>query len=193
MQKLYLKFNDDWKEYGLFDGYFYMYNPLTSVSIALDNQGELFNVSCEILEDQNKVVMYSNYDVKELADEIDLFDIDYNTYFDKRWEEIPKAIMTVDNWRSLQKKWKKLLELQTQYVVFTFVKEGDYDKVDVFGKDELSEEDWEYIKQEHAKYLKYEKAKQKYIYNHPDYSDEIWRGPQDDEYEADIMKYYDQD
>ena len=193
MQKLFLKCNDNSKRYGLFDGYVHMSSALASVSIALDNEDELFNVSCEMYEDENKVIIYSNYDIKELARDLSFANVDYNNYFDKRWEEIPKAIMTVDDWRALQQKWKKVLDAKPLYVVFTSVKEGEYDKVDVFGKDSLSEEDWAYIKQEHAKYLKYKKAKQEYIYNHPDYSDEIWRGPQDDEYEADIMKYYDQD
>ena len=62
----------------------------------------------------------------------------------------------------------------------------------MYGKDKLSEEDKAYIKEEHEKFLKYERARQKYIDNHPDYSYE-WRGPQDDEYEADIMKYYDEE
>lgn len=52
-----------------------------------------------------------------------------------------------------------------------------------------------HIKQSAAiieKILKYEKARQRYEKAHPDYIQDIWRGPQDDEFEADIMKYYEE-
>jgi len=62
----------------------------------------------------------------------------------------------------------------------------------MIGKDELSQEDIEYFEKERERFLKYEKARQRYVQAHPDYSDDVWRGPQDDEFEADIMKYYEE-
>ena len=46
------------------------------------------------------------------------------------------------------------------------------------------------MKIEHEKSLKHTQAKNKYMQNHKDYST-VWRSPEDDEYEADIMKYFD--
>ncbi|MBM17512.1 MAG: hypothetical protein CL947_00405, partial [Epsilonproteobacteria bacterium] len=96
------------------------------------------------------------------------------------------------DWEALQKKWDQLKKKKYQYLIFTLDDSGSLDKVDIVGKNELSDQDKKDMQQEHEKYLKYEKARQRYIANHPDYS-EVWRGPQDDEYEADIMKYYDKD
>ena len=153
-------------------------------------------VNCEIVNRENKVYIYSDesfkkQEYKEFAtlEEGVAREEDYERYYDKRWEEIPKVEMSIEDWEELKKKWKKIKEESPKYIMFILDDSGPLDKVKIIGKDELSQEDLGYIKVEHEKYLKYEKARQKYIQNHPDYS-EVWRGPQDDEYEADIMKYY---
>ena len=46
------------------------------------------------------------------------------------------------------------------------------------------------MKIEHEKSLKYKQAKKIYRQNHHDYS-AVWRSPADDEYQEDIMKYFD--
>lgn len=100
--------------------------------------------------------------------------------------------MALDDWYRLKEKWEQIKKEQPEYVIFSLDDSGSLDKVDVVGKNELSEQDKKDMQREHEEYLRYQKARRKYIQNHPDYS-EVWRGPQDDEYEADIMKYYDED
>ena len=118
----------------------------------------------------------------------------YDEYYDKRWDEMPNVRLTIKAWNDLQRQWAQIKKDKPRYIMIELDDSGRNDpavrdKVTITPKDELSQEDLDYIKQEHEKYLKYQAAKQKYIDNHPDYS-EVWRGPQDDEYEADIMKYY---
>ncbi len=122
-------------------------------------------------------------------DEFSKYNRAYEEYYDKRWEETPKIKISIVDWEELQKKWEQIKNEKPQYLIFTLDDSGLTDKIEVIGKNELSEKDLEEIKIEHQQYLKYQRARQKYIQNNPDYSD-IWRGPQDDEYEADIMKYY---
>lgn len=171
---------------------------LENLHLALDPIEDL-DIYVNKIPNKNIAFIWSLDSFKEL-EKIDFkteqeklfFEQAYDKYYDKRWNEIPKIEISIPDWDELKQKWAKIKEEKPQYVVFTLDDSGPFDKVDVFGKHELSEHDMQDMKFEHEKYLKYEKARQKYIANHPDYSD-VWRGPQDDEYEADIMQYYDQD
>jgi hypothetical protein len=115
----------------------------------------------------------------------------YEEYYDKRWEEIPKIEISIQDWEFLQKKWHQIKEENPKYIVFTLDDSADLDKIDLFGKDELSEQDLQDMKIDHEQYLQYKVALQKYRDNLSCYSD-IWRGPQDDEYEADWQKFLDE-
>ncbi len=155
-------------------------------------------IQSEIVNRENTVYIYSNesFKKKEYKEFPTLnegigYEKAYDKYYDKRWEEIPKVKVSIQDWEILKQKWNKIQKERPKYIMFTLDDSGPLDKVDIIGKDELSKEDLDYIKQEHEKYVKYQRARQKYIENHPDYS-EVWRGPQDDEYEADIMKYYEE-
>ena len=156
------------------------------------------DMDVNITKDDKSVLVWSDDSFKESAvdfigdRETDIFEEAYDKYYDKRWDEMPQVDISLEDWDILKEKWKQLKKEKPKVIVFELDDSGLLDKVDVYGKDELSPEDINYIEQEHEKYLKYEKARQKYIANHPDYS-EVWRGPQDDEYEEDIMKYYDKD
>ena len=114
----------------------------------------------------------------------------YEEYYDKRWEEIPKIEISIQDWEFLQKKWHQIKEDNSKYVVFILDDSEDLDKIDLFGKDELSQQDIQEITIDHEQYLQYKVALQKYRDNLFCYSD-IWRGPQDDEYDADWQKFLD--
>jgi hypothetical protein len=159
---------------------------------------ELFfeGIECEYMPNLKQVWIWCVFYIKEqeykkfqTIEESIAYDDRYEEYYDKRWEEAPKAKISIDDWQQLQQKWKQVQKELPQYVIFTLDDSGPTDKIEILGKNELSSEDIQEIKIEHEKYLKYQQARQKYMQCHPDYSD-IWRGPQDDEYEADIMKYY---
>ena len=65
---------------------------------------------------------------------------------------------------------------------------GVLDKVDIIGKNELSEQDIQDMKLEHEKYLAWKKAEKLYNYDH-EIIDDIWHSPADSVYDADIEKY----
>tara|TARA_B100000674_G_C37825288_1_gene907806 strand:+ start:48 stop:644 length:597 start_codon:yes stop_codon:yes gene_type:complete len=198
MKKIYLKLSAIYEGYTVPDDFRNNHNELYTLSMAL----ELYEYDwIRILQIPNKniLLIYSEESFKEQVElefetekEEDVFEDAYIAYRNKREKEIPEVELSFEDWEILKHKWEQITKEKPGYVVFELDDSGLLDKVDVYGKGELSQEDVNYIKQEHEKYLKYEKARQKYIQNHPDYS-EVWRGPQDDEYEADIMKYYDKD
>ena len=168
---------------------------LSYLYLALD---PIESLEVNVSKDDKSVLVWPDDSFKESAvdfignRETDIFEESYNKYYDKRWDDMPQIDMSLSDWEALQKKWDQLKKKKYQYLIFTLDDSGSLDKVDIVGKNELSDQDKKDMQQEHEKYLKYEKARQRYIANHPDYS-EVWRGPQDDEYEADIMKYYDKD
>ena len=115
------------------------------------------------------------------------FDNAYKVYLEKRWKDMLQLIMTMENYIEIVQKWQKIvLDLRPKHII---ILQDDAGYVDLIGKDELSEQDLHDMKIEHEKYLKYKKAREDYDKDHPGYSD-IWRGPQDNEFEEDIMKYY---
>ena len=198
MKKIILSYYIECNCYTLKDDFLTNHSELYFLHMAL-NPFEDSWINCEKVSLENKVYIYSDDSFKKQAD-IDFqtlqqaisFEKEYNIYYEKRWQEIPKIEISIQDWDLLQKKWNQIKKEKPNYVIFTLDDSGPLDKVDIIGKQELSEQDIAYIKQEHEKYLKYKKAREQYIDNHPDYSD-VWRGPQDDEYEADIMKYYEED
>ena len=196
MKKIILEYNTSYQDYVLNKKFVTTIDKLHYLSAALDPL-EDSSIVCEEIDREGKTEIFSRDSIKEeFFIEFEDFQksVEHSTryyqYYDKRWAEMPKIVMSIPDWHELQKQWEKIKEEKPKYVIFELDDSGPLDKVKVYGKQELSEQDLDYIKEEHEKFLKYEKAKQTYIDNHPDYS-YVWRGPQDDEYEADIMRYYD--
>ena len=130
-------------------------------------------------------------DITEMSDEeYDVYYDKYEEYYDKRYAELPKLVIMGWHWQDLEQQWKELLAQKSKYMIMQLDDDISPHKITMIGKDELSVQDLDYFQKEHEKYLKYQQARQKYIDNHPDYSDDVWRGPQDDEYETDYLKYY---
>lgn len=177
----------------------------------LTNHEELYNVYLALnpLEDswiyvnmfpeKNIVNIYScdlykqpaDFDNLDLNDEEKQLLLDnYIAYCDKRWKEMPRVTLSIQDWQELQIKWSAIKKDKPMYVIFLLDNSGSLDTINIIGKDSLSEEDLAYIQEEHEQYLQYQRAYQKYRDNHVDYS-EVWRGSHDDEYEVDVMQYYD--
>lgn len=199
MKKAFFKYNKNSGDYYLEKNTVTNNKDLYYLACSFNpGEADILRVDVEIIPKKNKVNIYFRDSLKKQADlefdseqKEDDFDDAYIAYVDKRWVEIPKVELSVSDWELLQEKWNQVKNKKYQYAILILDDSGPLLKFDVYGKNELSQEDLDYIQQEHEKYLKYEKARRKYIQNHPDYS-EVWRGPQDDEYEADIMKYYDE-
>ena len=151
-------------------------------------------LSLDKMRDEKYVYLWDRDSIKKQAKISDLspaeqyaFDNEYEIYREKAWDDMSKLIMTTENYIEVVHKWQKIvLGLQPSYFILS---QDDAGYVDLIGKDELSEQDRQDMENEHEKYLKYEKARQAYQKDHPDQSD-LWRGPQDNEFEKDIMKYY---
>lgn len=130
-------------------------------------------------------------DITEMPDdELEIYWPKFLAYRKKRYADIAKLEIMAWHWQDLVQQWKELLAQKPKYLIMEIIDEIPPQKIKMTGKDELSPEDIAYFTEEHEKYLKYEKARQRYAQAHPDYSDDVWRGPQDDEFEADIMRYY---
>ena len=195
IKKIYLSLDDDY--YGIKRIYRTNNQCLHFLSMALDEEF-LDDINVEEIDEKNLVSIWTSEFFKDQFLDDDgkwlQFSDRYDEYYDKRWDEMPNVRLTIQGWSDLQEQWAQIKKDKPKYIMIELDDSGRNDpavrdKVTITPKDELSQQDLEYIKQEHEKYLKYQAAKQKYIQNHPDYS-EVWRGPQDDEYEADIMKYY---
>ena len=195
MKKIYLESID--KFYSIPKGSCNNYDQLYVLNIALE-KFDLSHIMVEEIERKNLVSIWSSdfFKEQEMDDDGKWLQLSerYDEYYDKRWDEMPYVDLTIQGWNDLEKQWAQIKKDKPKYIMIELDESGRNDpavrdKVTITPKDELSQEDLDYIKQEHEKYLKYQAAKQKYIESHPDYS-EVWRGPQDDEYEADIMKYY---
>ena len=130
----------------------------------------------------------ANIQFKTLQEE-EAFENAYQTYFDKRWEDLPKIKISKKDYDALVLKWEKIKYEKPEYVIFILDDSGHLDKINVIGKNELSSQDLQDMHYEHVQYLKWKEACFKYATNHPDYS-ETWRSSADDEYEADIEKHY---
>lgn len=151
--------------------------------------------------DDETVLIWSSADIKTAIEidfhtqaEEDAFEDAYDQYYEKRSSEVPKIEISLHNYEKIKKKWKDLHEIKPNYIVITWDNSGSLDKVDILGKDELLQEDKQYIKFEHEKYLKWEQAKKEYLKNyfktHDVYDDSLWKSPSDNEYKEDIEEYY---
>lgn len=197
MKKVYLMWNNDFNDYKVSDSFRNNNKELYFLLMAIEPFEDTW-IETDIIPEKNKICIYSlestkhriNVDFNKPEAEVHRLHYAYHDYFMKRWEEIPKVVLTISDWEALQEQWKQILKDRPPYVILTLEHIDAFDKVEIIGKNELSEQDIKDIKKEHEKFLRYEKAHEAYVLNHPDYS-ENWRDPQDNEFEADIMKYYD--
>lgn len=165
---------------------------LYNINLALDPI-EDFNIYVET--DNHSVLIWSNDSIKKAANisfkyaqEWREFDDLYEKYYDKRWAEVPSVELSLFDWEKLQKEWKKIKEEKPEYVIFILDDSGELDKIDIVGKNELSQEDLDYMQHEHEKHLAWKKAIQLYNHDH-EIIDDIWHSPQDNMFDEDIQKY----
>jgi len=103
---------------------------------------------------------------------------------------MPKLTISFENFEHYKSEWKRLEKELPKYVIVTLDKSGLLHKLEIAGKDELSEQDKEDIKREHTDLLRWQEADRLYNYDH-DRFDDIWRSPADNKYDADVAKYLD--
>ena len=150
------------------------------------------------LEKENEVCLWSKWSIKNQAQneglsqqEQDAFVEAYDEYSDRRWDDVPKLYMKIENYVEIVEKWQEIVLKQKPN--FIILSQDDSGYVDLVGKDELSQQDLADMNVEHEKYLKYKIAYDKYVKSRPDIVDELWHGPQSSEYEADWQKFYEPD
>lgn len=180
--------------YSNYDNFQTNSDKLCLVHSALDHM-EDFDVEIEYDARNKTVLIWSRNSFQEKPDiifktlqEEEVFNNAYWTYLDKRWEDISKVKMNLNDYDVLREKWKKIEEEKPQYVIFTLDDSGSLDIIDVIGKNELSLQDLQDMKREHEEYLVWKKAERLYYLDH-EIVDDVWRSPADSVYDADIAKY----
>lgn len=196
LKKIILTYDSDWNRYWIKDDSHVTNNSnLYNLPLALSKYWNDHGISIDIIDGKTVFIYaYDNFkrqvDIEFKTEEEKIkFDELYEQYYDKRWDEMPQIELSIEDWELLQQNWTQIKQVKSKYVVFTLDDSAPLDKVEVIGKDELSEQDIVDIKLEHDTYLQWEKAKQAYMKDHLDYS-YFWRGPQDNEYDEDILKYW---
>ncbi len=198
MKKIILTYDKDWHVYGidnkshvtnnseLHDLYCAL-NPMQDIRIEIDNLKELDAVRIHSFDTIKKIERDDDdyNDPKKRAAR----NIAHGVYQRARMAEIPKVTISKQDWQSLQEQWKLIKKDLPKYIVITSDEAQPLQKVEIIGKNELSQQDVDDIKKENEKYLKFEEAHNKFLDDHPDIH-YYWRGPQDNELDADIMKYY---
>lgn len=147
-------------------------------------------------DSRNKTVLiWSRHSYQERPDiifqtlqEEDAFNNAYWEYRDKRWEDMPKVNMSLEDYNALVAKWEKIKKEKPEYVIFTLDDSQQLDKIDVIGKNQLSEQDFLDMEREHEEYLVWKEAKCLYNTDH-EIVDDYWRSPADSIYDANITKY----
>ena len=207
--KLFLKLTDSKSRYWIFEGAQtknFLLSNLVFFLEAWGNENPEFIYTSkgmnwewlrlDKLDKEKKVCLWSKWSIKDQAPKEDLgkqeqsvFDDAYDDYYAKRWDDIPKLYMVIENYVKIVQKWQEIaLAHRPQYIV---VSQDNTGYIDLIGKDELSQQDLADVKIEHEKYLKYKIAYDKYVKSRPDIVDELWHGPESSEYEADWQKFYD--
>ena len=112
----------------------------------------------------------------------------YDEYYDNHWKEMPQLEISIDNFEYYKAEWERLDRELPRYVIVTLDKSGPLDKLEIVGKEELTEQDKEDIKRENETYLAWKEAKAWRDYDH-DIIDFVWRSPADSLYDSDTVKY----
>ncbi|MBP9765350.1 hypothetical protein KBD08_03375 [Candidatus Babeliales bacterium] len=210
MKKIYLKLTDDQSRYWIFKNAQTQNYTLGNLIWFLEAWGDYDSkkiyttrsMNWEWLHldkslDEKTVCLWDSSDIKKKAKiqnlspaEKKAFDDAYNEYYDKRYDDIPKLCMNIENYVEITEKWQKIVS-QAQYT-YIILSQDDAGYVDLVGKNELSDQDLQDMQREHQKYLKRQAAYAKYVASRPDIFDDIWYGPESSEYEDDWKKFLDE-
>jgi hypothetical protein len=195
MKTVYMRYNPEHRICTIFENSDTIYKDLYLFMMAIEEIQDP-DLIIEIIDSKNLVSIWTLDSFKPKVElEFDSveakehFDDTYRKYYHKRWNEMPQVQLSIPDWHELQNKWEQIKKLKPAYVMCTLEKSGFFDKVDIIAKNELTNQDLANIQKEYEKFLRYQKAEAAYYQSLSDYHYE-WRGPQDDEYEADIMKFY---
>lgn len=193
MKKNFFKYDSVWKGYVLFEGAqtsnFSLQNLYHALSYGICDKN-LTSMQFEYLQlmrHEEKIYVWDSDEMKPMADvkfTEEYFNA-YSEYSDKRWDDMPKLELTLKNYEEIIDKWEVIKNTKPTYIIFS---QDDTGYVDLVGKNELSQQDIVDMKLEHEKYLKYDEAFKKYASENPNRS-EVWRSPEDSEFEADWQKY----
>ena len=122
----------------------------------------------------NEVFIWARFSIKKqeykefpTLEEFSQYSEMYEQYYDKRWEEIPKIVISIEDWNFLQQRWKQIKVKKPRYLIFMLDDSGPFNKIEIIDKDELSLQDLHDVQIEHEKYVKYEHARQQYIFHLP--------------------------
>ncbi len=210
MKKLFLKLTSDKSGYDIFDGARTKNFSLGRLVMFLERWGDKNSTNiytCNGLnwewlrldktEDGKQVYLWDKWQIKDQAKkdglskvEQDAFDAAYDDYCDKRRDDIPTLYMAIENYVEIVQKWQDIvLKKKPNYIILS---QNDTGYIDLIGKDELSQQDLQDMKLEHEKYLKYKVAYEKYVKSRPNIIDELWHGPESNEYEADWQIFLDE-
>lgn len=182
-------------------GYGFCYNDALDILLMglHDNSQfrEAHNIVVDDIKRYKKVWIWSRENIKTDALSDDIYSVEnyerYEQYEAKRWDEIPKIEMSISDWQELKARWKEVKNLRPPYIMLELDDSGSLDKVQVTALDSLSEDDLEYTMTSILHCIKYKQAWYAYASNLINYNQEHWQCAQDDEYEADIMRYYEFD
>ena len=112
----------------------------------------------------------------------------YNVYYEKRWKEMPHIRILVEDFEHYKAEWKRLEKELPRYVIVTLDKGRPLDKLEIVGKNELSQQDREDIKRENDACLAWKEAEAWRDYDR-DIIDFTWRSPADNVYDSDTVTY----
>lgn len=189
MKKIFLEKNDsNYNKY-------WPINQCNSINLDLLNLWESFDQLSDWIElNKDKagwVTIWSKWDIKicpykKIEDplETEAYYQTYDQYYNKRYAEIQKLTITQQNYDELIVQWKIInKEMKTRYVIFV---QDDAGVVSFELKDELSQDDQAYIKQDVEKANNFRKKYEAYLLARGPRSEE-WNGPEDSEFDSDFL------
>ncbi len=139
-------------------------------------------------EGYGHITVWSRWEIKDRDQEKSFADNVYNHgyrgYFLKRYDEMPKLMLTQENYDQVKKEYKKMTqEMTDEYVV---IQKDDTGKVSIKSQQKLSQEDEDYIKKYLAIYEKFVNKLNVYRAKHAPFS-RIWRSQKDSEFYSDFL------
>ena len=194
MKRVFFKYNDLLNSYCVANKKEQTANfELQNLKIILETKNPY---KLHLTQSDNKIILWSSDKIKQQAslqfnskEKNDEFSQTYSQYSNKRWHDMPKLEITLQNYEMIIQKWNEIINSKPEYIIFS---QDNVGYVDLIGKDELSAQDLADMKIEHEKYLKYKTAYDKYTKSRPDITDDLWYGPDSSEYEADWQKFLDE-
>lgn len=190
MRKIFLKnYNDDGYRVG---GYRLVENSQT-MNYDLQNLWSSFYSENEWIRtdmDEGMVSIWNSWDLKDkkwinfISTEEEMkYDFVYDTYWFKRWDDMPRLEMTEQNYEEVLQNWKDICNHTTKYLIISIDNLG---WVSMIGKDALSQQDLRDIEIEHQKYLEFRKKCDAYKPFRGKKNRE-WQSQADEEYFSDFL------